>query len=73
MKHVEITPKSQRARNRVNEHGNIMLVLQEGQYEGTRAVLLESLNRTWGKGDFKSPWVGWITEKEADWNETECE
>ena len=71
MKQVIIIPKSKRASNRINEHGEIMHVLKEGHYDGERAILLESLDRTWGKGDFKTMWTGWITESEAEWKEVE--
>ena len=66
---VKIIPKCRRAKNRINEHGDIMHVVQKGVHEGIPAILVESLEKTWGGDDYKQVWIGWITTKEADWKE----
>lgn len=56
---VKIIPTSQRAKNRVHEHGEIMELVKE-KPEG---FLCRSLNKTWAKNtDF---WMGWFLGDEA--------
>lgn len=57
MSKVRIIPKSQRAQNRINEHGEIMILLIPGQ-----KFLVESVGNTW-QG---SRWLGWFTNDEAE-------
>ena len=60
---VHIKPKSVRARNRVREHGHKMKLLKKGTFQGEPAVLVQSLEKTWGRGE---KWLGWLTQTEAD-------
>lgn len=59
---VRILPKSQRAKNRVHEHGDIMLLKE---LIPQAKFLVESLEDTW----HGSRWSGWFTFKEADYEE----
>lgn len=56
---VKIIASSQRARNRIKEHGVKMLLLKE---EGDK-FLVESLDKTFNKKTEK--WMGWFTQEEA--------
>jgi hypothetical protein len=58
---IEIEPKSQRARNRVIEHGKVMELVQN---YGNK-VLVRSLECTWNSCSQK--WLGWFTNEEASW------
>lgn len=59
---VTITPKCQRAKNRVKEHGSVMLLVQVGQFDSKPAALVKSINDTcWG-----AKWIGWFTADEAE-------
>lgn len=57
---VKIIPTSQRAKNRIHEHGEIMELIEDhpGKF------LVRSLKKTWNKNtDF---WMGWFNrDKEA--------
>jgi len=64
---VTITPKSQRAKNRVAEHGAVMKLEEEGSWEGQTAIRVRSIKETWGSAGRKQKWVGWLTVDEADW------
>lgn len=58
---VKIIPKTQRAKNRVNEHGEIMQVLREDTPQctnGQKAIFCESEDST--------RWQGWFTFDEVD-------
>ena len=63
MQRVTIEPKCKRARNRVREHGRVMLLRRVGTFRGEPAVLVESVGPTW-RGE---KWVGWLTAAEVDW------
>jgi len=59
---VKIIPKCQRAKNRIREHGEIMLLRRN---DGHR-VLFDSLNKTYLFADgVKVQWTGWFTTEEA--------
>jgi hypothetical protein len=64
---VKIIPKTQRAHNRVAEHGEVMSIRMEGTFNGQTAILVESPKETWGSAGRKSNWMGWFTTDEADW------
>ncbi len=58
--HIRIIPKTQRAKNRVREHGEIMEAeIANSMFQGKPAHLLKSIK----EGD---DWWGWLTEDEAD-------
>ena len=64
---IKIIPKSQRAKNRVKEHGEVMQKMPDAtnsSFRGEKAHLLHSLK----EGD---DWFGWITISEADFEEIE--
>lgn len=64
MKIVKILPKSQRAKNRVNEHGDQMELI----FDRKEAFLVESINYTWrNSNDEFERWKGWFTKEEAAW------
>lgn len=63
---IRIIPKCKRARERVKQHGEVMKLTQEGNFHGQPAILVCSLEKTWGGEHF---WRGWFTDKEADWRE----
>ena len=56
---ITVAPNSQRAKNRVKEHGSRMLLLKE---DGDK-FLVESIGRTFNKNTEK--WMGWFSVKEA--------
>lgn len=56
---IIIIPKSQRARNRVHEHGKIMKILEVRDDR----FLVESLNDT----HYYSRWEGWFVNEEASY------
>jgi len=66
---VRLTPKCQRAKNRVKEHGRVMIVKQVGQLHTNKdCILVESIGLSWMlKPGIKQHWVGWFTRDEADW------
>jgi len=58
---IKIIPKSQRAKNRVREHGEIMEKIPDATnstFRGEKAHLLKSIKEN-------DEWVGWITYEEA--------
>ena len=58
---VRITPKCQRARNRVREHGHVMFLrrVERMQHNNMKlGVFCDSLDGVW---------FGWFDEDEADW------
>ena len=60
MKGKIIEANSNRAKNRVNEHGEIFTFLDFGRpqcFTGEEAILVESLDKTW---------LGWFTLKELE-------
>ena len=58
---VKIIPLCKRARNRVQEHGEVMELVKRGTFAGDKAVLVRSLRCvSHGTG-----WWGWFTENEA--------
>jgi len=59
---VKIIPKVQRAKNRVNEHGEVMKLHNESKFQGQPAILVESLGDTW-RGE---KWKGWFTADEIE-------
>jgi hypothetical protein len=56
---ILVTPKSQRAKNRVREHGDTFLLVQDR----TSKICVESLKKTW-QGQ---KWLGWFTIDDANW------
>jgi hypothetical protein len=66
MKLVKLTPKCQRAKNRVKEHGETMEILLDFPDK----VMVRSLNDTWTYPDgSKGKWVGTLRKEEAEWEE----
>ena len=59
---IQITPITQRAKNRVHEHGSIFKLLRT-QENGT--ILVEYLEKTW-HGQL---WLGWFTKNEMTFEE----
>ena len=66
MVRVKIIPKSNRVKNRVKEHGDIMLLNEINTLNGTNAILVKSIKETWGTAGRREQWFGWITENEAN-------
>jgi len=64
---VKITPISQRAKNRVNEHGEIMILEEEGMFNGVKAIRVRSIKETWGSAGRKQNWAGWFDINECSW------
>jgi hypothetical protein len=59
---VKIVPKSKRAKERIQVHGAVMVLVDDK----TTAFLVESEGDTW-RGE---KWKGWFRyEDEADWEE----
>lgn len=58
---VKIIPLSQRSHNRVNEHGEKMLLI----INHPDRFLVESLDKTWGG----QKWLGWFDKTEAEFEE----
>ncbi len=60
MKRIKILPKSQRAKNRIREHGEIMEFIREqpGKF------FVHSLENTYGD----DRWWGWFTTDEASYD-----
>lgn len=58
---IKLIPKSQRANDRITQHGNIMALI--ACYPGK--ILVESLGEGWNGNNeyFKE----WYTEQECDW------
>lgn len=61
MKKVRIKPKTQWAKNRVNEHGEIFEYIEVKN----KCLLAKSLGKTWNKNT--EHWMGWFTRTCADW------
>jgi hypothetical protein len=59
---VKILPKSQRAKNRVREHGEVMLLRR---LHPNDRFLVESLGNTWNG----TTWAGWFRFEEASYEE----
>jgi len=59
MSKVRILPKTQRAKNRVHEHGEVMILKNTNPNGGS---YVESLRNTW-QGE---KWAGWFKKEEAD-------
>ena len=64
---VKILPKSQRAKNRVKEHGEVMTF----EDINLRGNLFKSLEKTWNGPDGKDFWSGWFTDEDADFVKVE--
>lgn len=67
MKRIKIIPTSQRAKNRVAEHGEVMLLEHEETFDGEKAIFVRSVHETWGTAGRKENWCGWFTETECKW------
>ena len=67
MANVKITPKSNRAKNRVTEHGEVMVLEEEGSFDGQKAIRVRSVKETWGSVGRRQTWSGWFTVDEANW------
>jgi len=63
---VEIVPITKRARERVKQHGKIMLLVRIDTFDGEPAILCESLKQT---AAGKKKWGGWFTAREANYYE----
>ncbi len=65
MQLIKLTPKSQRAKNRVKEHGDIFeLLVDKGD-----SVIVRSLEDTFKyREGVVGRWVGTITKDEAEWH-----
>lgn len=55
---VRIIPITQRAKNRVAEHGEVFKLVMDKHFNGKPGVLCSSLSGTW---------LGWFDEDEATW------
>jgi hypothetical protein len=67
MRTVQVNPKSNWAKNRVRQHGNVFLVKDERIREGEPQMLLESLDKTWTLCEgMKMHWCGWFGSKDAE-------
>ena len=55
---ITILPKSQRAKNRIKEHGSKMILIKELKNK----ILVQSIEKTW-RNQF---WLGWFDNEEAD-------
>ena len=58
-------PKTQWAKNHIKNHGATMDIMNEGMFQGKRAINVRSLGKT-SKGEL---WIGWFTTDDADWTE----
>ena len=65
MRLLELKGKSKRAKDRIRQHGNIMMVQIEGHWTGNPAFLFRSQEKT-SKGE---TWLGWIEKSEIEWTE----
>ena len=63
---IEIIPISKRAKERVQQHGNFMLLVRIDKFDGEPAILCESLKAT---AAGKKKWGGWFTASEANYYE----
>jgi len=67
---VVLTPKTQRAKNRIKEHGNIMTLIRLANRDGKNSLLVESLEETWSlKPGVRQHWMGWFDFSEVEWRE----
>ena len=63
---IEITKSNtKRVKDRVHNHGKIMIVELDGHWTGIPAFLLRSLEKT-SQGE---TWLGWIEKSEIEWSE----
>jgi hypothetical protein len=73
MKTVKITPISQRAKNRVKEHGEVFEVLgadEKTELDKLDKIVVRSLGDTFKyREGMVGKWVGTITREEAGWEE----
>ncbi len=60
---IKIIPTSNRAKNRVKEHGEVMRLVQELPDR----ILCESLEHTWND----RYWLGWFNDNECNWEVVE--
>lgn len=61
---IEITKtNTKRAKDRVHQHGKIMMVQIDGFWTGQPAFLLRSMEKT-SRGE---TWLGWIEKSEIEW------
>lgn len=70
---VKIQPLSKRARERVRQHGDCMLLVRTGTHRGQRAAQFRSLETTWSHAGQPHFWSGWFTESEALWTSDNVE
>lgn len=63
---ITIFPTTKRARERVKRHGSQMRFIHEGIYKGERAILVESLTKTFSCNGVMMKWTGWFNAKEID-------
>lgn len=61
---AKIKPITQRLKNRVHEHGEVMIVKKIDYFLGEPALLVESSARN---DRNECEWCGWVTEREASW------
>jgi hypothetical protein len=56
--HVIVTPHTKRAKARVKQHGECMVLLTQEDNQ----VMVRSLHKTWSG---ETHWFGWFTKEEA--------
>jgi len=61
---VKITPVSNRAKNRVCEHGDVMDCIHVN-LDGS--ILCKALTPTWSNGGTLEKWLGWFERDEIAW------
>ena len=64
MQTVKIIPITQRAKNRVREHGDLMELVKIGQFNGQPAILAKAFD---ADPITNSCWLGWFQDDEAVW------
>lgn len=60
---VKIVPKTKRAKDRVRQHGEEMVLKKRGRFRGKPAILVVSQGKTWSGNQH---WQGWFTEDEIE-------
>ena len=62
---IKLFPKTHKAKNRINEHGDIMELLHKNPYDKT--ILVKSLNHTFNGLTGKEHWMGWFHEDDVNY------
>jgi len=58
---VKVIPHTGRMKNRVKQHGEIMVLKQSTPHKS----LIESLGATWGPQDNRMHWWCWVSDSDA--------